>query len=71
MAPLLLDATYLGLVLPMPGDMSAGRLVNDDDAPPDVADVGEGWDMTDALIVGTRAVKLLRPDKVLKLRPPV
>ena len=33
-APLLPDAAYMGLVLPMPGDISAGRLVNDD----------EGWD---------------------------
>ena len=33
----------MGLVLPKPGDMSAGRLVNDDDAlPSGVAD--EGWD---------------------------
>ncbi len=32
-APLLPDAAYMGLVLPMPGDISAGRLVNDD----------EGW----------------------------
>ena len=38
-APLLPDAAYMGLVLPMPGDMSAGRLVNGDDAlPPVVAD---------------------------------
>ena len=44
-APLLPDAAYMGLVLPMPGDMSAGRLVTDDDAlPPDVADDKEGWD---------------------------
>ena len=44
-APLLPDAAYMGLVLPMPGDMSAGRLVNDDDAlPPGVADDEEGWD---------------------------
>ncbi len=35
-APLLPDAVYMGLVLPMPGDMSAGGLVNDDDE--------EGWD---------------------------
>jgi hypothetical protein len=29
----------------MPGDMSAGRLVNDDDAlPPGVTDDEEGWD---------------------------
>jgi len=35
----------MGLVLPMPGDMSAGRLVTDDDAlPPGVADDKEGWD---------------------------
>ena len=35
----------MGLVLPMPGDMSAGRLENDDDAlPPGVADDEEGWD---------------------------
>jgi hypothetical protein len=33
----------MGLVLPMPEDMSAGRLVNDDDAlPPGVADDEEG-----------------------------
>ena len=32
MAPLLPDAAYMGLVLPMPGVMSAGRLVDDDDA---------------------------------------
>ena len=44
-APLLPDAAYMGLVLPMPGDMSAGRLVNDDDAlPSGVADDEEGWD---------------------------
>jgi hypothetical protein len=35
----------MGLVLPMPGDMSARRLENDDDAlPPGVADDEEGWD---------------------------
>ena len=39
------DAVYMGLVLPMPGDMSAGVLVNDDDAlPPSAADDDEGWD---------------------------
>jgi len=44
-APLLPDAAYMGLVLPMPGDMSAGRLATDDDAlPPGVADDDEGWD---------------------------
>jgi len=44
-APLLPDAAYMGLVLPMPGDMSAGRLVNDDGAlPPGVADDEEDWD---------------------------
>jgi len=43
-APLLPDAAYMGLVLPMPGDMGAGGLVNDDDAlPPGVADDEEGW----------------------------
>ncbi len=43
--PLLPDAAYMGLVLPMPGDMGAGRLVNDDDAlPPVVADDEEDWD---------------------------
>ena len=31
-APLLPDAAYMGLVLPMPGDISAGRFVDDDDA---------------------------------------
>ena len=42
-APLVPDAAYMGLVLPMPGDMSAGRLVNDNDAlPPGVADDEEG-----------------------------
>ena len=41
-APLLPDAAYMGLV---PGDISAGRLVDDDDAlPPGVADDEEGWD---------------------------
>ena len=57
----------MGLVLPMPGDMSAGRLVNVDDAlPSGVADDEEATSesrsaplFTDALIVGTRAVKLL------------
>ncbi len=44
-APLLPDATYMGLVLSMPGDMGTGRLVNDDDElPPGVADDEEGWD---------------------------
>ncbi len=32
----------MGLVLPMPGDMSAGGVVNDDDALP--PDDDEGWD---------------------------
>ena len=43
-APLLPDAAYMGLVLPMLGDMSAGRLVNDDDdaLPPGVADDEDG-----------------------------
>ena len=37
--------SYMGLVLPMPGDMSAGGIVNDDDAlPPGAADDDEGWD---------------------------
>jgi hypothetical protein len=41
-APLLPDAAYMGLVLPMPGDMGDGGLVNDDDAlPPDVAFIVE------------------------------
>jgi hypothetical protein len=69
--PWLPDAAYMGLVLPMSGDMSAGRLVNDDDAlSPGVADDEEGWNgnirvttlmqgLADALIVCTRAVKLL------------
>ncbi len=40
-APLLPDAAYM----PMPGDMGAGGIVNDDDAlPPGVADDEEGWD---------------------------
>ena len=44
-APLLPDAAYMGLVLPMPGDMSAGRLVDDDDAlPPGIADDDDGLD---------------------------
>ncbi len=44
-APLLPDAAYMGLVLPMPGDMGAGGIMNDDDAlPPGVADEEEGWD---------------------------
>ena len=44
-APLLPDATYMGLVLPMPGDMSAGRLVDDDDALlPGTADDDDGLD---------------------------
>ena len=33
-APLSPDAAYIGLVLPTPGDMRAGRLVDDDDALP-------------------------------------
>jgi len=42
-APLLPDAAYMGLVLPMPGDKSAGRFVNDDDAlPSGVADDEDG-----------------------------
>ncbi len=44
-APLMPDAAYMGLVLPMPGGMSAGGIVNDDDAlPPSAADDDEGWD---------------------------
>ncbi len=44
-APLLPDAAYMGLVLPIPGDMSAGGIVNNDDVlPPGVADDEEGWD---------------------------
>ncbi len=45
-APLLPDEAYMGLVLPMPGDMGARGLVNDDDAlpPPGIADDEEGWD---------------------------
>ena len=44
-APLLPDAAYMGLVLPIPGDVGAGRLANDDDAlPPGVTDDEEGWD---------------------------
>jgi hypothetical protein len=35
-APLLPDEAYMGLVLPMPGDMGARGLVNDDDALPPV-----------------------------------
>ncbi len=35
-ASLLPDAAYTGLVLPMPGDMGAGGIVNDDDALPPV-----------------------------------
>jgi hypothetical protein len=35
----------MGLVLPKPGDMGAGGIVNDDDALlPVVADDEEGWD---------------------------
>jgi hypothetical protein len=30
-APLTPDAAYIGLVLPAPGDMRVGRLVNDDE----------------------------------------
>ena len=42
---LLPDAAYMGLVLSMPGDMSAGRLVDDDDAlPPGIADDDDGLD---------------------------
>jgi hypothetical protein len=42
-APLSPDAAYIGLVLPTPEDMRAGRLVDDDDAlPPDAADDEEG-----------------------------
>jgi hypothetical protein len=45
MAPLLPDAAYIGLVLSTPGDMRAGRLVDDDDAlPPGAADDEEGLD---------------------------
>ena len=44
-APLLPDAAYMGLVLPMPGDMSAGRIVDDDDALlPGAADDDDGLD---------------------------
>ena len=44
-APLLPDAAYMGLVLPMPGDMSAERLVDDDDALlPGTADDDDGLD---------------------------
>ena len=44
-APLLPDAAYMGLVLPMPGVMSAGRLVDDDDALlPGTADDDDGLD---------------------------
>ena len=42
-APLLPDAAYMGLVLSMPVDMSAGRLVDDDDALlPGAADDDDG-----------------------------
>ncbi len=42
-SPLLPDAAYMGLVLPMPGDMSAGGVVNDDDAlPPTMTKAGTG-----------------------------
>ncbi len=44
-APLLPDGYQMWLVLPMPGDMGAEGLVNDDDAlPPGAADDDEGWD---------------------------
>ena len=44
-APLLPDAEYMGLVLPMPGDMGTGRLVDDDDALlPGTADDDDGLD---------------------------
>ena len=44
-APLLPDAAYMGLVLPIPGDMSAGWLVDDDDALlPGAADDDDGLD---------------------------
>ena len=43
--PLLPDAAYMGLVLPIPGDMSAGWLVDDDDALlPGAADDDDGLD---------------------------
>ena len=52
----------MGLVLPMPGDMSAGVLVNDDDAlPPSTADDDEGWDCDTAV----------RTDYVLQVTSPV
>ena len=39
------DAAYMGLVLPMPGDMSTGPLVDDDDALlPGTADDDDGLD---------------------------
>ena len=44
-APLSPDAAYIGLVLPTPGDMRAGRLVDDDDAlPPGTANDDDGLD---------------------------
>ena len=44
-APLLPDAAYMGLILPTAGDMSAGRLVDDDDALlPGTADDDDGVD---------------------------
>ena len=44
-APLSPVAAYIGLVLPTPGDMRAGRLEDDDDAlPPGTADDEDGLD---------------------------
>ena len=52
----------MGLVLPLPGDMSAGGIVNDDDAlPPGAADDDEGWDCDTAV----------RTDYVLQVTSPV